>query len=207
LLEDKMRVADLERASKALVDRLAARTLVRLPVSPTGLTMIGASLSVFVAALIVWDRLPWAAALMLVAGSFDLADGALARAKGQQSDLGAVLDATMDRYSETLVGLGLLVHLLQQGQWLDLFLLYAFLSGSLLFSYVRARAEAQGFEARVGLFNRPVRVFLLAVGLMAGQLRIVLAILAAGVHTGAFRRLLSVWMQAQGESSLSVRSP
>jgi CDP-diacylglycerol--glycerol-3-phosphate 3-phosphatidyltransferase len=199
--EDAMRVADLERASKALVDRLFVRALVRLPVSPTSLTMMGALLNGIVAALLAWGYLPGAALLMLAAASFDLADGAMARATGQQSKLGAVLDATMDRYSETLVGLGLLAHLVGRGEALDLISLYLFLSGSLLFSYVRARAEAEGFEANVGLFNRPVRVFLLAVGLLAGQLRVALWILAAGVHVGAFRRLVAVWMQTEGEAS------
>ncbi len=195
-----MRVEDVERFGRALAERLVSRTLARLPVSPTAVTLVGTILNVAVACLLALGYLPWAAGLMLFAAAFDALDGALARVTGRQSDLGAYLDATLDRYSETLVGLGLLLYLIAQRAWFDLILLYVFTAGSLLFSYARARAEAEGFQARVGLFTRPLRVLVLAVGLLAGQVRIALWILAVGVQVSAVHRLLAVCLEAQGEA-------
>lgn len=192
-----MRIADVERAGRVVAEWLMQRTLARLPVSPLALTLSGTLFSVIAAALLALGYLPWAGGLMLFAGAFDAVDGALARVTGRQSDAGAFLDATMDRCSEILIGLGLLAHLLQRGAWPDVVLLYLFLSGSLLFSYIRARAEAQGFHAGGGLLTRSVRVPLLALGLLAGQLYITLWVLAVGVQLSALFRLLGVCVQAQ----------
>lgn len=130
---------------------------------------------------------------MLVSAGFDAADGALARVTHRQSDVGAFLDSTLDRYSEVLIGTGLLLHLLQRAAWLDVLLLYLFMTGSLIFSYARARAEASGFDNRGGLFVRSVRLLILAVGLFANQARVALWVLAVGVHLGAFYRVAVVF--------------
>ena len=193
-----MRMADLEQKGRHMAERVTARTLARLPVSPLALTLVGAFLNVGVAALLALGHLPWGAGLLFVAALFDAADGSLARVTQRESRLGAFLDSTLDRYSEILVGLGLMLYLLQRNAWPDLVLLYLFVTGSLLFSYARARAEAAGFAARSGLFTRPVRILLLAVGLFAGQVRITLWILAVGVLVSAFFRLLGVCAEAGG---------
>jgi len=193
-----MPMADLEQAGRNVAERMVARTLARLPVSPLALTMGGALLNIGVAALLALGFLPWAAGLMLVAGLFDAADGSLARVTQRESKLGAFLDSTLDRYSEILVGLGLLLYLLQRNAWPDVVLLYLFMTGSLLFSYSRARAEAAGFTSRGGLFTRPVRVLLLAIGLLVGQVHITLWVLAVGVLASAFFRFLGVCAEANG---------
>jgi len=202
-----MRIADLESAGKALADRLCKRTLARFRLSPSVLTVGGTLVNVAVAALLAYGYLPWAAGLMLLAAAFDVADGALARTTNQQTDLGAFLDSTLDRYSEALVSLGLLIHLLQRGAWVDLVLLYFFVSGSMIFSYARARAQAAGFTTYVGLFTRLVRLVVLAIGLLAGQLRITLWVLAVGVQASALHRLLGVCAEARRRASPDQPSP
>ncbi|MBN1483714.1 MAG: CDP-alcohol phosphatidyltransferase family protein [Chloroflexia bacterium] len=192
-----MRLADLEQAGRKIVQAVVQRTLARLPLSATTLTVSGTLLNLVVAALLAHGDLRWGAAALLLAGSFDMFDGALARCKGQASELGAFLDATLDRCSEILVGLGLWLHLLQRGSWVDQLLLYLFISGSLLFSYTRARAEAQGLRTPHAVFDRPVRLLLLALGLLLGQLRPALWLLAPGVWAGALYRLLNVYLQAR----------
>jgi CDP-diacylglycerol--glycerol-3-phosphate 3-phosphatidyltransferase len=191
-------MVDLEQAGRNMAERVVARTLARLPVSPLALTMVGAFLNVGVAALLAAGYLRWAAGLMLAAALFDAADGALARVTHRVSSLGGVLDSTLDRYSEILVGLGLMLYLLQRNAWPDVILLYLFMTGSLLFSYARARAEAAGFASRGGLFTRSVRVLLLAIGLLAGQVHITLWVLAVGVLVSAFFRFLGVCAEATG---------
>lgn len=192
-----MRVADLERAGRTVVERVVAQTVARLPISPMALTMAGVILSVGVAVLLALGYLPWAAALMLVSAGFDAADGALARVTQRTSDLGGFLDSTLDRYTEVLSGLGLLIFLLQRGAWPDLILLYLFVTGALLFSYARARAEAAGFVSRDGLFTRSVRILVLAMGLLIGQLHIALWVLAVGVQVSGLYRLLGVCAEAR----------
>ena len=193
-----MRIVDLERFGRNLAERVVARTLARLPVSPLALTLVGSSLNIGVAALLALGHLPWAAGLLFVAALFDAADGALARVTRRASDLGAFLDSTLDRYSEVMVGLGLMIYLLQRNAWPDLILLYLFVTGSLIFSYARARAEAAGFTSRDGIFTRSVRILLLSIGLLAGQVHITLWVLAVGVLLSAFARLLGVCAEASG---------
>lgn len=202
-----MRIAELEEAGRRLAERLTAHTLARVPVSPSAITVAGAVLNVAVAVLLARGFLYWAAALMLLAACFDVADGALARITGRETSLGAFLDSTLDRYSEGLIGLGLLIYLLQRNAWLDIVLLYLFLVGSLIFSYARARAEAEGFATHPGFFTRLVRLVVLALGLLVGQTRIVLWLLAVGVQLSALHRLGGVCMEARRKAAPEAPSP
>lgn len=192
-----MTIADLEQAARTVVDNIIQRTLGRLPLSPSALTVTGMLLNIVVVILLARGHLAGAAIMMLLAASFDMIDGPIARSSGQQSAQGAFLDATMDRYSETLVGLGLWLYLLQQGTPLEQLLLYLFITGSFLFSYTKARAEAQGLKSGHGLFTRPLRVCLLGLALLAGRLHLALWVLSLGVWAGAIYRLLSVFALAQ----------
>ena len=139
--------------------------------SPTFLTFVGLFLN-FGAAAIVWKRhLFWGGLAYLVASAFDMLDGALARRQNRVSLLGAFLDSTFDRLSETALFLALL-HDLRISEynlpWLPELLLLA-LAGSLITSYARARAEGLGGECKVGWLERPERIVLLSVGLMLGR--------------------------------------
>ncbi len=190
-----MRLGAMEEKGRALAERVAKRTLAYLPISPSALTVFGSLLNLVVAALLSVGYVQWAAIVMFLAAGFDVADGALARVTRRESQLGAFLDSTLDRFSEVLVGLGLLIYFLRWGSWMDQLLLYLFICGSLLVSYVRARAEAQGYSNHAGLFTRPVRVILLGIGLLAGQLRITLWVMAVGVLLSALHRLFGVCME------------
>ena len=198
---EPVRLWDVEEAGRRLAERWVEHTLARIPVSPSALTVAGVLLNVAVAVLLAHGYLRWAAGLMLLAACFDVADGALARTTGRETPLGAFLDSTLDRYSEGLIGLGLLIHLLQRNAWLDIVLLYLFLVGSRIFSYTRARAEAEGFVTHPGFFTRLVRLVVLALGLLAGQTRIVLWLLALGVQASALQRLAGVCVEARRRAS------
>ena len=127
----------------------------------------------------------WGAALIFVAGVFDLMDGALAKVKNQMSQFGAFLDSFVDRYSEAAIHGGLLVFYLQQtpftgcagctdtGQTLihylwtgipavNVFLIFLTIVGSTMISYARARAGALHVDCEVGLLPRSERVVLIA---------------------------------------------
>ncbi|MHB1638853.1 MAG: CDP-alcohol phosphatidyltransferase family protein [Candidatus Dormibacteria bacterium] len=185
----------LQRSVRGGAQRFAgAVQLVR--VSPNVLTLVGLAITAGAAVLIALDLLLPAGLVMLLAGSFDILDGAVARASGKTHRYGAFLDSTADRYGEGIVYLGLLyLFLVREHQDLAVFLIVAALLGSLLVSYVRARAQSLGYTCDVGWFARPERVVLTALGLMSNQMVIVLWILAIATNATALQRVHAVWCQ------------
>jgi CDP-diacylglycerol--glycerol-3-phosphate 3-phosphatidyltransferase len=142
--------------------------LVRVHVAPDILTMIGFFLNLIAAILFGMDEYRWGGLMVLVAGIFDLLDGLVARAGRTETKFGALLDSTVDRYSEIVVWFGLAVSFIRSGSlWTSSALFFA-LAGSLMVSYVRARAEGLGEECKVGFMQRPERVIALGVGGIIG---------------------------------------
>ncbi len=185
----------LQRSVRAGAQRFANfAQLVR--VSPNVLTLVGLGITAAAAVLIALGMLLPAGLVMLLAGSFDILDGAVARASGKTHSYGAFLDSTADRYGEGIVYLGLLyLFLVREHQDLQVFLVAAALLGSLLVSYVRARAQSLGFTCDVGWFARPERVVITAVGLLINQMTIVVWILAVATNATALQRVHAVWTQ------------
>ncbi|MFN8676571.1 MAG: CDP-alcohol phosphatidyltransferase family protein [Thermomicrobiales bacterium] len=186
--------------SEALGTRVRTLTLgigealARAGLTPNMVTTIGVLLSMVVAVVIAGGYLIVGGLLFLVASGFDMLDGAVARAAGTVTKFGGFLDSTLDRYSETIVLFGVLYYLLQTPDaTMGALLVFAATTGSLLISYARARAEAAGFHASVGLLARPERVVILAIGLFFGQLLPALWILAIGTHLTVFMRIFHVW--------------
>jgi CDP-diacylglycerol--glycerol-3-phosphate 3-phosphatidyltransferase len=130
---------------------------------------------------------------VLVAAALDLLDGALARATGRVTRFGGVFDSVLDRLGEAAVLGGVLFHFSEGGHRQEVVLAYIAVVGSILVSYVRARAEAAGLSLKEGLFTRPERVIVLGVGLMVGQMLIALWILAVVSVFTALQRLYAAW--------------
>ena len=151
-----------------IVDAIA-RVLVKLGFSPSGLTIIGVLVACVAAALIAQGMLAAGGVVMLVAGVFDMFDGAVARMTNRATKFGALFDSVMDRVSEAVVLLGLLWFYLDDGEQLGAVLVYVSIVGSTLVSYVRARAEGLGIECKGGLMQRPERVASLGIGIIVGQ--------------------------------------
>jgi phosphatidylglycerophosphate synthase len=148
-----------------------ATALGRLGLTPNALTSIGflgTCVAAFAAASQWWLV---AGVLVLVFGIFDLFDGALARATGQVSRLGAFYDSTFDRAGEVIVYLGIIWGALELGLWLPIVLAAVALGASTMVPYVRAKSEGLGFTpgtgmANVGLAPREIRVAILGIGLV-----------------------------------------
>ena len=141
---------------------------------------------------------PLAGAALLVASAFDMVDGAIARSTGKTSMFGGFLDSTVDRYSEIVVYIGLLVWLNTTGDdHLGSLLVLVSATGALMISYARARAEAIGLKASVGLVARPERVVLLAICLILNLPLVALWILAVATHLTAVWRMIHVWRVTQ----------
>ena len=178
------------------------RALARLGLSANVLTVVGLLLNAGVALVIATGHPRWGGALLLAASAFDMLDGAVARATGTITRFGGFLDSTLDRYSEAVVFGGLLIFLLgTDDAELGALLVFVATVGALLISYARARAEAAGYSASVGLVARPERVVLLAICLLLGRPLWALWVLAIATHLTALTRIVHVWRLAEREGA------
>lgn len=193
-LEDRVR-----RLSQRLI-----RPVARSRVSPNMLTVFGLLLNVVTAAVIGSGYLFAAGVLLLIAGIFDMADGALARVKNATSQFGDFLDATLDRLAEASIGLGLLWHAMARHDDLQIGLIYAVVLGSVLISYARARAEVLDLDCEVGIMPRPERIITLATGLVLAwatrevALTVTLAVLCVSTYYTVGQRILHVYRATHG---------
>src|SRR5690606_14602633 len=141
-------VGDWVRLRLRRLGLVAART----HLSPNAFTILGLLFNIVVAAVIASGNLVLGGVLALVAAAFDMLDGAVARVTNQVRRFCGFLDSTLDRYSEAIVYFGLLVYLLRaMNDQTTVLLVYATIVGSIMVSYSRARAEAAGVSAEVGL--------------------------------------------------------
>ncbi len=182
----------LKSQARAAIEPIG-HALARTGISPNVLTTVGCLLNFGVAAVIAFGYLNLGGFLILVAGAFDMLDGALARAAKRTTTFGAFLDSTLDRYSEAAIFLGVFIEAAMRGDLQVQLLTYAAAIGSLMVSYARARAEGLGLRSNVGLFQRPERVVLLGVGLIFGLEVYALWVLAVLTNVTALHRILHVW--------------
>jgi CDP-diacylglycerol--glycerol-3-phosphate 3-phosphatidyltransferase len=176
-----------------------ARLINRTGISPNLLTVMGFVLTVGVAYVLATGHLQIGGVLLGVVGTFDALDGTLARLTGKKSRFGAFLDSTVDRLSEAVIFLGLLVYYTQRGGQQESFLIYATIVGSLMVSYARARAEAIGIECKRGILTRFERAVVLVIGLVLNQMLITLWIMAVLSNFTALQRMYHVWRATGGE--------
>ncbi|HET7828948.1 MAG TPA: CDP-alcohol phosphatidyltransferase family protein [Candidatus Limnocylindrales bacterium] len=152
-----------------------AVALGRLGLTPNGLTLIGFGIAIIAAALAAAQLWLPAGLLVLFGGVFDLFDGALARATGKASPLGAFMDSTFDRWGEGIVYIGIAWGAVSLGVEAVVVLTAAAMTAAFMVSYTRAKSESLGFApgtgmANVGLAPREVRIVILTIGLVAAGL-------------------------------------
>jgi len=180
----------LRRALNPLVSALE-----RLKVTPNQVTLAGTMLNVGAAVLVVTDHLVYAGIVFLLAGCFDMLDGALARLARKVTPFGAFLDSTLDRVSEGVI-LGAIAYVLAKGgHAIDAAFVVLALLGGFLVSYTRARAESLGVECKVGLMSRPERIILIALGLFFNVLSYVVYILLVLTVFTVVQRVVHTYRQ------------
>lgn len=168
-----------------------------LRVSPLALTALGLLFSILSAVAIWKDRGRLAGCLLLAGGICDTLDGPVARATKSVTKFGAFIDSTIDRYSEIVVFLALAWRYREGPTLVGVVLA---VTGSLMVSYTRARAEGLGEECRVGLLERPERLVLLILGLLAGwqATAAVVWVLAVLANATAIQRIVHVGRKTRG---------
>jgi CDP-diacylglycerol--glycerol-3-phosphate 3-phosphatidyltransferase len=154
-----------------------AKRIAAIGITANMLTIIGLFLGIAAGVCIALGRLKLAGVLILIGGSFDMMDGAVARASNKNTPFGALLDSVVDRYSEGAIFLGLAIYFSMEGSMKErvygLIPTFLGLISAFLVSYVRARAEGLQLDCKVGLMQRPERVLLLSAGVLFQNFSIV----------------------------------
>jgi CDP-diacylglycerol---glycerol-3-phosphate 3-phosphatidyltransferase len=187
------------RTTRAPIGRGQRRELVRnrlieSRLTPNAISLTGFALNV-VAAVLVWERLFFLGGVAFVVGSImDTLDGRYSRMSGKGTPFGAFLDSTLDRIEEGIVLTAVAGYFASTGNRVAAAGVVVAVLASLMVSYTRARAEALGVECKVGIATRPVRVVILAIGL----------IFARGASLGHFQLLEPAVYVLAGLSVITV---
>lgn len=144
--------------------RAILRLLAATRVNPNHLTFLGFVMSIVTAYTFARGRFVLAGVILIVAGLFDMVDGMVARTTATETPFGAFFDSVMDRYSDLIMYIGLVIWYGQNGRMTYVVLVCMAMLGSVLTSYARARAESLIPECKVGFLERPERIVLLIIG-------------------------------------------
>lgn len=146
-----------------------AKLLINLRVHPHVITFSGLLLSILAFNFFRQGAFFFGGVMVVLAGTCDRLDGRLARDTNRNSKFGALIDSTIDRYSEVIVFLGLAIFFHDKYSYI-IYLIILAITGSFMVSYTRARAEGLGMECKVGLMQRPERITYLAIGTLLGSI-------------------------------------
>ena len=190
----------LRRIFKGVLESVGG-FLNHLGIKPNMITIAGLVGNVCAGVLIATGHLVWGGLLAMLVGPFDALDGTMARLRGESGRYGAFVDSVTDRYSEIALYGGLLVYFIQYKTWHASLLVFFATIGSIMVSYVRARAEALDFSAKIGLLTRAERYLVLIPGIILKQPIVSLWILAILTNFTAIQRFWHVRRQAKDEEN------
>lgn len=173
-----------------------ARFLNRIGLTPISVTLIGVAGNVLAAYFIARGHISIGGLIVLIIWPVDALDGTMARLRGEASDWGAFVDSVSDRYSELIILGAVLYHFAMNNQPITAVVTFVAAAGSILVSYVKARAEAQSFSAREGLLTRAERYFVLGPTLLFNIPVIGVWIIAILANFTALQRIWVVRAQA-----------
>lgn len=185
------------------------RSLASAGVHPNILTTIGVLINVGCGILFGIGEFFWAGIVLIVANLFDMLDGNVARLSGNVTKFGGFLDSSLDRLSDMVAFLGIMVFYasnIPQHSILNVFLAGTGMIGSVMVSYTTARSEALGVKANVGFLQRPERIVLLIIGALStwnwnsdfflfNRMPQVLWVLAVGSMWTFIHRMIFIWKE------------
>jgi CDP-diacylglycerol--glycerol-3-phosphate 3-phosphatidyltransferase len=150
------------------------RGMIKIGITPNFITASGLFFNLVACVILIYGAIKgdrgdfsyvgWAGGVILFAGLFDMLDGQVARMGNMSSKYGALFDSVLDRYSELSVLFGICYYLILQGYFFSSLFGFIALIGSMMVSYVRARAEGLGIECKGGFMQRPERVVIISLG-------------------------------------------
>jgi phosphatidylglycerophosphate synthase len=199
--------ASIGRGAQRIIDAMV-RWLAMGHINPNILTVIGVALNVGCGLLFGLGHFFWAGIALIVANLFDMLDGQVARLSGRVTRFGGFLDSSLDRLSDMVVFVGLMVFYardIESHSTLNVFLAGAGLMGSVMVSYASARAESLIPKCDVGFLRRPERVVLFIIGALsthpgsnnffANRMPAVLWVLAIGSYWTFAHRMYHTWRE------------
>jgi CDP-diacylglycerol--glycerol-3-phosphate 3-phosphatidyltransferase len=205
--KQKMTLSDRARVVfKGVLDPIGA-FFNRLGIFPNTMTLLGLAGNVVGAILIALGYLTVGGIVVLVMGLVDTLDGTMARLRGMPSEFGAFVDSVTDRYSELIIFGGLLYYYTQRADWLSVMAIYLAASGSVLVSYVRARAASVGMDTKIGFLGRFERYLVLAPTLILRIPMVGVWIIAIFANITALQRILDVRRQAIEQNKILLKRP
>ena len=212
--------ASIGRGGQAIIDAMV-RWLARGHISPNFLTFLGVAINVASGLLFGFGYFFWAGIVLIVANLFDMLDGQVARLSGRVTSYGGFLDSSLDRLSDMVVFVGLMVFYARDTPFhstLNVFLAGAGMMGSVMVSYASARAESMIEKCDVGFLRRPERVVLFIIGALstvpgshnffANRMPAVLWVLAVGSYWTFAHRMYHTWREVNkseaGEAAKAI---
>jgi CDP-diacylglycerol--glycerol-3-phosphate 3-phosphatidyltransferase len=176
---------------------LIVRGLALSRIHPNVLTFIGLLVNVGAAAFLAYGKFLTAGFVIIAAGLFDMVDGRVARETNQVTRFGGFFDSVLDRYSDLVLLMGMLVYYASITRFFYVVLTAIVMTASVMVSYTRARAECTITLCKVGFMERPERLVLLIIGALFDRMAPVLWVIAILGNLTVIHRVLYTWRETQ----------
>jgi CDP-diacylglycerol--glycerol-3-phosphate 3-phosphatidyltransferase len=166
-------------------------------VHPNVLTFIGLLINIWAAVLFSYGRFLAAGLVVIGAGLFDMVDGRVARETNRVTRFGGFFDSVLDRYSDLALLVGLLVYYASINRFFYVVLTAIVMTGTVLISYTRARAENTIPKCKIGFLERPERVVLIIIGALTNRMAPVLWVIAVLSNITVISRIIYTWEETR----------
>lgn len=201
-----MKARDFAQKMIYLLINPLVKLLVKLGITPNIITSTGLVINILAAIVFITggeigergdlSYIGWGSGLILFAGLFDMLDGQVARMGNMASRFGSLYDSVLDRYSELIMFLGICYYLVAHHYFMSSLITFIALIGSMMVSYVRARAEGLGIECKSGLMQRPERIIMISLsGIICG---------IVSAYSGGNQKLYVNWLNIEIVETISI---
>jgi CDP-diacylglycerol--glycerol-3-phosphate 3-phosphatidyltransferase len=184
---------------------LIVRALALSRIHPNVLTFIGLVINIVAAVMLAAGQFRNAAFVIIGAGIFDMVDGRVARETNRVTKFGGFFDSVLDRYSDLGLLMGLLVYYASINRPFYVVLTAVVMTGSVMTSYTRARAECIIPSCKVGFMERPERIVLFIIGALFDRMAPVLWVIAALSNLTVIHRMIYTWRQTKQLEEAQLR--
>jgi CDP-diacylglycerol--glycerol-3-phosphate 3-phosphatidyltransferase len=188
-----------------IIDRIVG-ALALSRIHPNVLTFLGLVINTWAAVLFAAGSFRWAGAVVILAGLFDMVDGRVARETNRVTRFGGFFDSVLDRYSDLALFMGLLVYYASINRFFYIVLTAIVMTGSVMVSYTRARAEVTIPKCKVGFLERPERVVLIILGALFDRMAPVLWVIAVLSNVTVVHRMIYTWQETKRLEEAQLRS-
>ena len=175
-------------------------------IHPNVLTFIGLLINVVAAFLFAGGRFRAAGLVVLGAGLFDMVDGRVARETNRVTKFGGFFDSVLDRYSDMALFMGLLVYYASINRFFYIVLTAIVMTGSVMVSYARSRAECTIPQCKVGFLERPERIVLIIIGALFDRMAPVLWVIAILSNVTVIHRMIHTFQEAKRLEDAQLRA-